>query len=150
MQKRSLGVTAMAFGSVMVGLYCQYAAIALIFAGSIFTPTGSAPAAVALMLGALFLGLTFAAYFLGYGLWTCKHWSWAGSIALFGVLIGANVVLSAMSSSWISSLLPIVVGAVAVWFLTRPATRTELLGEASATRDAVRVATDLGGAEPVR
>ena len=129
MHDRSFGVTVLAFSSVMVGLYCQFGAIALILMGSVFTPTGSTPAAFALVIGAVFLGLTFAAYFLGYGFWTRKHWSWAGGIALFGVLVGASLVLSFISSSYLSSVSPIVVAAIAVWYLNRPVIRAELLGE---------------------
>ena len=129
MHHRSFGVTVLAFSSVMVGLYCQFGALALILAGSVFTPTGSTPAAFALLLGATFLGLTFAAYFLGYGFWTRKHWSWAGGIALFGVLVGTSLVLSFVSSSYLSSVSPIIVSVIAVWYLNRPVIRAELLGQ---------------------
>lgn len=129
MHQRSLGVTVLAFGSVMVGLYCQFAAVALILLGSVFTPVGSTPAAIALLLGAVFLGLTVAAYFLGYGFWTRKHWAWAGGLALVAVLAVASLALSFTATSFLSSVSPVITAALAVWFLHRPAVRAELLGD---------------------
>ncbi|MEA2026628.1 MAG: hypothetical protein U9O18_08045, partial [Chloroflexota bacterium] len=61
MRHRSFGVTALAFSSIMVAIYGQYAAIALLLTGSAFTPAGSFQAAIALITGAVFLGLTLAA-----------------------------------------------------------------------------------------
>ena len=129
MQKRSFGVTTLAFSSVMVGLYCQFAAITLMLAGSVFTPTGSISGAITLLLGAVFLGTMVAAYFLGYGFWTRKHWSWAGGAALFGVLAGSSLVLSVMASNYLSSITPLVAGVLVVWYLNRPAIKAELLGQ---------------------
>ena len=150
MRKRSFGVTVLAFSSVMIGLYCQFGAIALILAGSVFTPTGSTPAAFALVIGAVFLGLTFAAYFLGYGFWTRKHWSWAGGIALLGVLVGASLVLSFISSSYLSSISPIVVASFAVWYLNRPVIRAELLGQPEPSQDKSSAPEALEVPSPVR
>ena len=129
MQKRSFGVTTLAFSSVMVGLYCQFAAITLMLAGSVFTPTGSISGAITLLLGAVFLGTMVAAYFLGYGFWTRKHWSWAGGVALFGVLAGSSLVLSVMASNYLYSITPLVAGVLVVWYLNRPAIKAELLGQ---------------------
>ena len=40
------------------------------------------------------MGLTVAAYLLGYGFWTGKHWSWAGGMVVFAVwVIGASIFL---------------------------------------------------------
>ena len=143
MQDRSLGVTALAFSSVMIGLYCQFAAIVLILTGSVFTAAGSMHAAMALVNGAIFLGLTVAAYFVGYGLWTRKHWSWAGAVALFVVLIGANVVLSALATNLLSTVLPAIGAVVGIWYLHRPAVKTELLGSATPAPATVRVGDGL-------
>lgn len=139
MQDRSLGVTALAFSSVMIGLYCQFAAIILILTGSVFTAAGSMHAAVALVNGAIFMGLTVAAYFVGYGLWTRKHWSWAGSVSLLVVFIGANVMLSALSTNVISSVLPAAGAVLGIWYLHRPAIKTELLGSTTPAPAMVRV-----------
>ena len=147
MEKRSFGVTALDFSSVMIGLYCQFAAIALILLGSTYVPTGSQPAAITLVLGTTFLGLTFAAYFVGYGLWMGKHWSWAGAIALLGVFAGASLALSVLSSNYLSTLVPIVVAAIGVWSLNRPAIRAELLGEAATERQTKEVAEAPEGLE---
>ncbi len=128
MRHRSFGVTALAFSSVMVAIYGQYAAIALLLTGSAFTSTGSLQAAIALITGAVFLGLTVAAYVVGFGLWARKHWAWAGGVAVFVVFAIANVLLSAIATNLISAVLPSAGAMVAVWYLHRPATRTELLG----------------------
>jgi glucan phosphoethanolaminetransferase (alkaline phosphatase superfamily) len=129
MRERSLGVTVLAFGSVMVGLYCQFAAIALILLGSVFTPAGSAPAAIALLVGATFLGLTVAAYFLGYGFWMRKQWSWAGGHILVAVLAMTSLALSFTATSFLSSISPVITAVLTVWLLHRPAIRAELLHE---------------------
>ena len=150
MQKRSFGVTTLAFSSVMVGLYCQFAAITLMLAGSVFTPTGSISGAIALFLGAVFLGTMVAAYLLGYGFWTRKHWSWAGGVALFGVLAGASLALSVTASDYLSSITPLVAGVLVVWYLNRPDIKAELLGQ-SPSKQVQDVAPDgLKGAEPAR
>ena len=146
MRPRSLGVTTLAFSSVMVGLYCQFAAIALILTGSVFVVAGSRHAELALFTGTVFLGLTVAAYFLGYGLWTRRHWSWAGAIALFLVFLGANVVLSVVSGNMMNSVVPTIGAVVGIWYLHRPAIKAELLGDKAAigmmapTRDSREIA----------
>ena len=148
MRERSLGVTTLAFASVMVALFCQFAAVALIMMGSIFAVAGSVPAVFTLVLGAVFLGLTFAAYFQAYGFWTGKHWSWAGGVTLFVVFAVANVVLSAISSNFVSTILPGLGAIVAVWYLHRPAVKAELLGQPEAAAATVPVAEGMKGVEP--
>ncbi|MEX1296466.1 MAG: hypothetical protein AB1Z67_09875 [Candidatus Limnocylindrales bacterium] len=128
MQNRSLGATTLAFSSVMIGLYAQFAAVALILTGAVFSPSGSVYAAASFALGGLFFGLTFAAYFLAYGYWTRKSWSWAGGIALLVTLLVASVVLSIISTNLTSTVLPLAGAVVGVWFLNRPAIKAELLG----------------------
>ena len=128
MQKRSFGVTTLAFSSVMVALYCQFAAVALIITGSVFSQSGSAYAAASFALGALFFGLTFASYFLAYGFWTGKSWAWAGGLALFATLVIASVALSVISTNFVSTVLPLAAAVAGVWYLNRPAVKAELLG----------------------
>jgi hypothetical protein len=128
MRHRSFGVTTLAFSTIMVALYCQVAAIALLLTGSVFTAAGSMQGAVVLITGAVYLGLTVAAYLVGFGLWTGKHWSWAGGLVVFGTLIGASVLLSVISSAFVSSLLPAVGAIVAIAYLRRSSVRAELLG----------------------
>lgn len=128
MRDRSLGVTALAFFTVMVALYSQMAAIALILGGSIFTAAGSVQGAAALLTGALFLGVAIAGYVVGYGFWTCRHWAWAGGMVVFAALIGANLILSFISANLLSAVLPVVGSVIAIWQLQRPATKAELLG----------------------
>ena len=73
MRDRPLGLTALAFSSIMVALYCQMAAIVLLLMGSVFTAAGSMPGAVVLFVGTVFLGLAVASYLLGFGFWTGKQ-----------------------------------------------------------------------------
>ena len=149
MRERSFGVTTMAFSTIMVALYSQFAAIALILTGSVFTPQGSTPAAIALLLGAVFLGLTLSAYVIGYGFWTKKHWSWAGGMALFVVFAAANLALSAVATNFISSIVPALGAMMVVWYLLRPAVKAELTDETAPTALALRVDA-LKGVEPAR
>ncbi len=128
MQERSMEVTALAFFSVMVALYSQMAAIALILGGSIFAAAGSMHGAAALITGAVFLGVAVAAYAIGYAFWTRRHWSWAGGMVVFASLIGVNLVLSAISGNPLSAILPVAGSVIAIWQLQRPAVRAELLG----------------------
>jgi hypothetical protein len=150
MRDRSFGVTTLAFTSVMAALYSQFAAIALLLTGSVFTVAGSLEAVAALFLGAVFLGVTVAAYLAGFGFWMRKHWSWAAGIAVFAVLIGASILLSIASGNFLSMLLPSIGGISAIAYLQRPAVRDELLGE-ERTADQRRPATDnVEAAEPAR
>ena len=99
MRDRPLGITTLAFSSVMVALYCQMAAIVLLAMGSVFTAAGSMPGAAVLVLGAVFLGLAVASYLLGFGFWTGRHWSWAGGTVVFAVLLGASIFLAVLSTN---------------------------------------------------
>lgn len=150
MRDRSFGVTTLAFGSVMVALYAQVAAIALLLTGSVFTVAGSTEAVAALFLGAVFLGLTVAAYVTGFGFWMRKHWSWAGGIAVFAVLIGASILLSIISGNFLSTLLPAIGGFSAITYLQREAVRAELLGEHRVAGERHSVSDNVEAAEPAR
>jgi hypothetical protein len=150
MQERSHGAMALAFSSVLIGLYCQFAALALIVTGSVFSPSGSVHVAATFVIGAAFLGLTFAAYFLAYGLWTRKSWSWAGGVAFLIAFALANVVLSVLSTNFLSSALPLLGGVAGIWYLNRPSIKAELLGLDAAEASPVATHEALGGAQPVR
>jgi len=149
MRHRSLGVTALAFGAVMVAIYGQYAAIALLMTGSVFTAAGSLHAAFTLMTGAIFLGLTATAYMVGFGLWTHKHWAWAGGAVVFTVFIVTNLLLSVLATNYLSALLPTVGAVVALWYLQRPAVRAELLGTAVRAEAHAPMSDALKGAAPI-
>ncbi len=82
-QKRPLGITALAFTSIVVGLYSQVTAIALLLGGMVGGVFSADITAVVIAIGALNLGLMGAAYFVGFGFWTQRHWSWAGGIVVF-------------------------------------------------------------------
>ena len=141
MKKRSLGLTVLAFSSVIVGLYSQIAAIALILVGSVFTVAGSVHAGAALVLGAVYLGVTGAAYFVGFGFWTTRHWAWAGGMILFGALIVVSVALVLLTTNLLASFGPLIGSAVAIWYLRRPATKAELLGTEAAPADETETQT---------
>jgi K+ transporter len=127
-QERPLGITALAFVSVMVGLYCQIAAIALLLGAMLGGVFGSDLTGVVIIMGALNLGLMAAAYFLGYGFWTQRHWSWAGGIVVFSTLIVTSILLMLVSTNVLSALVPSLGAAAAIWYLFRPATKALLLG----------------------
>jgi len=105
---------------------------------------------VAFANGALFFGLAVAAWFVAYGLWTRKHWSWAGAIALFAVLVALNLVASAAASSYISSIVPAAAAAICVWHLLRAPIKAELLGREVPVRAAARVPEALEAAGGAR
>lgn len=148
MQPRSHSVTILAYSAVMVGLFCQFAAAALLITGSVFAPSGEMSAMVTLVIGAVFFGLTFASYFVAYGLFTRKTWSWAGSITLFVTLVVASAALSFVASNFVSTVLPLVAAVVGVWYLNRPAVKAELLGTDVPAATPVSAPSSLDGAEP--
>jgi len=150
MRHRSFGVTTLAFATLMVGIYSQYAAISLLLTGSVFTAAGSIQGAVTLITGAVFLGLTASAYLVGFGLWTRRHFSWAGAIVVFAVLIGANLFLSVLATNFISAVVPLVGSLVALWYLQRPAVKAELLGTSVPLEVKVAVGDGMEGAQPAR
>jgi hypothetical protein len=146
MRPRSFGVTALAFMEVMVALHAQMGAVALIMMGSTFTAFGSIEGAATLVLGAGYLGLTFAAYTVAYGTWTRKHWAWAGSVVVFGGFVVASILLTMLSRSLIAAPMPILSSVVGFWLLTRPAVKAELsAGEPAAERTAARETLEVAG-----
>lgn len=128
MRKRPFAVITLAYGSMMVALYAQLGAIALLLGGSIFTALGSMQGAAALLLGAVFLGTTVAAYVVTYGLWMQRHWSWAGGVTVFGMLIVSSVLLAALANTGLAAILPVSGGIAGLWLLTRPSVKLALLG----------------------
>lgn len=146
MHKRSFGVTTLAFSSVMIALYSQFAAVALILTGSVWSSSGSVYASASFALGALFFGLTFASYFLAYGFWTQKSWAWAGGVALLATLVVASVALSVISTNFVSTVLPLAAAVAGIWYLNRPAVKTELVVAEAST--AAPVNAGLNVAEP--
>ncbi len=148
MKQRSLGVTALAFSAVMVAFYSQYAAVSLLLTGSVFTVAGSLVAAVTLITGAVFLGLTAAAYAVGFGLWTRKAWSWNGAIAVFATLFVTNLFLSGLASNFASAVAPSIGCIAAMVYLQRAAIRAELLGTEVRATATVSVGDSLEAAGP--
>ena len=148
MQPRSHSVTILAYSAVMVGLFCQFAAAALLITGSVLALSGEASAMVTLVIGALFFGLTFASYFVAYGFFTRKSWSWAGGTILFVTLVVASVALSFVASNFVATVLPLAAAVVGIWHLKRPAVKAELLGTEVPVAASVKVPGSLDGAEP--
>jgi hypothetical protein len=134
--KRPLGITALAFASIIVGIFCQVAAIALLLGGTLSGVVGTDMAVALLVVGALYLGLMGAAYFVGYGFWSQSHWSWAAGIVVYATLIVISVFMFVLSANIVSVIGPAVGGAAAIWYLLRPGTRAHLLGPSTA-RDPV-------------
>jgi len=126
MTKRSFGVTMLAFTTIMVALYSQYAAISLIVTGSVFLPSGEIAAMFTTIVGAVFVGLTSAAYVVGVALWMRRPWSWAWAMGIYLTFFVANAFLSVLVGNFASAILPTVGVAAAVVFLNRPAVRAEL------------------------
>jgi hypothetical protein len=127
-QKRPLGITALAFTSIVVGLYSQVAAIALLLGGMLGGVFSADSTAIVIAIGALYLGLMGAAYFVGFGFWTQRHWSWAGGIVVFSTVIVSSVALALITTNVVAALVPTLGAGAAIWYLLRPATKTQLLG----------------------
>jgi hypothetical protein len=127
-QKRPLGITALAFTSIVVGLYSQVAAVALLLGAMLGGVFSADTTAVVIAIGALYLGLMGAAYFVGFGFWNQRHWSWAGGIVVFSTLIVSSVALALIATNVVAALVPSLGAAAAIWYLLRPATKTQLLG----------------------
>jgi O-antigen ligase len=125
--RRPVGITALAFGSVVTGLYSQVASAALLLGGTVSGLLGASDTRIVLVLGAIFFGLMVAAYLVGFGFWTQRRWSWAGGIVVFATLIAASVLLASAGSVLSATALVIGAGA-AIAYLLRPATRAWLLG----------------------
>jgi hypothetical protein len=68
-----------------------------------------------------------AAYFVGYGLWSQRRWSWAGGLVVFATLIVLSVFMLLLSANVLSVLVPGAAAAVSIWYLLRPETRAQLL-----------------------
>jgi len=124
---RPLGITALAFASIVVGIYSMIAAIALLL-GSLVGAAFGADSVVVMALGAVYLGLMAGAYFLGFGFWTQRHWAWAGGLVLFGAFIVASLGLMMLATSAASAVVAALGAGVATWHLLRPSTKALLLG----------------------
>lgn len=128
MRKRSIGVSVLAFSTIMVALYSQYAAISLVVTGSVFAPSGQVVAFLTAATGILFAGLTAASYVVGVGLWLRKPWSRVWAMGIYLTFFLANALLSALAGNVGSSILPTIGVAAAVVYLNRPQVRAELQG----------------------
>ena len=147
MAGRSPATIVLTVGSVLVGLYCQFAAVALLVTGSVFASGGSGAAQAALLVGLLFLVLTVAAYAVVYGLWAGRGWAWAGSIVVFSALIAASVLLTLISTNIPSAVGPTIGASAALWYLIRPGTKAQLLHPDPAAYGRAKALTSPGSME---
>ena len=99
MRERSLGITALAFLSIMVGIVAQYGGLSMLLVGTWGAYAGADVGVPMLIVGSLFLGITVAAYLIAFGFWFQKHWSWAGGVVIFISYAAAAVVSAAMSGN---------------------------------------------------
>jgi len=131
MRERPIGVTALAFASVVVGIYSLVTAIALLLGASIGAVVAGDGGTGAFLIGMIAFGLTFAAFFVGGGLWLQKHWAWAGGIVVFGTVIVVSLAMVVVGSGLFAAIVPIAAAAAAIAYLMRPSTKAELLDPAT-------------------
>jgi len=130
MRDRSLGVTALALVSVVIGIYSMVAAIALLLGASIGAVVSAESGTGAFLLGVFFFGLSFTAYFVGGAFWLQKRWAWAGGMVIFGAAIVLNLAMVLFGGGLFAALVSVAFVAIAMGYLLRPSTKTELLGTA--------------------
>jgi hypothetical protein len=128
MKKRSFGVTALAFNTVLVAIYSQYAAASLLLTGSTIANAGSAGATIATLTGVVFLVVAISAYAVAVGLWARWHWSWNAALGLYVAFFVVNLVLSILAMNLMSAVLPTLAAIAAVLYLHRTGVRAELHG----------------------
>jgi hypothetical protein len=128
---RPIGITALAFVAILVGLYSQVAALALLVGGVVFGLVGTASTTSLVAIGAVYFGLMVAAYLVGFGLWMQRHWSWAGAFVVFAVLIAVSFFTALVSGNTGSAVVPMAGAGIALAYLFLPSTRARLLGTAA-------------------
>lgn len=148
MQERPLGVTALSLASVAVALYGLVAGIALLMGGTLGTFGGSDAGVAVLILGAIVFATGMASFFVGYGFWTQRSWAWAGGIVVYATMIVAILAMGFIGASFLSLLLPVALGAGAIWYLLRPSTRAGLAATPTTASEASTPAPT--AAEPSR
>jgi hypothetical protein len=151
MPKRSIGVTVLAFGTVMLAIYSQYAAISLLLTGSAFIVGGGLASVLTLIDGAAFLALAAIGYTVAFGLWTRRAWARTNAIALYATFLVANIMLSLLASNFVSAIVPTIAVVAGILYLRRADVRVELAAaEPGAALDGVRAPEVAPAAEPVR
>lgn len=148
MEKRSVGVTVLAFGTVMLAIYSQHAAVALLLTGSAFAADGGLAAILTIMNGAAFLALAGTAYAVGFGLWMRRAWARPCAVALYVTFVVANVMLSLLASNLGSTIVPTIAVVAALVYMRRDDVRAELGATEPAALAGVRVTEVAQAAEP--
>ncbi len=120
---RPTGVTILAILNILGGLLFLLAAAGSAFAGpfisaalpsSMLSHASSILGIIGLFLAVL--GIIFL--IVGYGLWKGMNWAWWLSVILLALGVIANG-LSLLSAN-ISAILPFIIGAIILYYVTRP------------------------------
>ena len=130
MVKRSIGVTVLAFCTVMVAIFAQYAAIALLLTGRAADAAGPFEAGLTLVTGATFLVLAVLAYGAGFGLWFRKGWARRTAIVVYITMFVANASLALLSTNLVTAVVVSLAVVSALVYLRRPAVVAEIEGVA--------------------
>jgi hypothetical protein len=128
MTRRSNGVTVLAFLTVVVAIFSQYAAISLLLTGRMAEAAGPLEAGLTLVTGVAFLGLTAVAYAAGFGLWFRRAWATRAAALVYITLFAANVSLAVLYTNLATAVVMTVGSATALVYLRRPAVRAEIEG----------------------
>ena len=128
MAKRSLGVTVLALGTIMVALYSQYAALTLFVGVPLFAAGGELAAFTTSATTVAFVGLTATGYVTGVALWMRRPWSRVLAMGVYLTFFVANALLAILTGNIGTALLFAVCVAAAIGFLRRPQVRAELEG----------------------
>ena len=126
--KRSLGVTLLAFGTALVAIYSQFAAISLLLTDRVAGATNGFESALTLITGLAFLALTLLAYATAVGLWFRWSWSARAAVAVYVTLFVANAALSIVLTNLVTAGVMTLGVVAALVYLRRPVVRTEIEG----------------------
>jgi hypothetical protein len=150
---RPIGLTALAFASLAMGMYAQLVAMAVIIGGVVFGMLGTSDMVVLIILGPVYLGIMLGGYVLAFGFWTQRAWAFRGGIAVYAAFIAGNVVLASVAVDPSSAIATAIGAAVGLAYLVRLATRASLPALASGPRAGHPSASDsasLGSASSYR
>jgi len=148
MQERNLGLTALSVAAVAMGLYAMVAGIALLLGGALGTFAGSDAGVAVMVLGAILFGNGMAAYFVGYGFWMSKSWSWAGGLVTASVTVVSVLAMGLIGASYTSLVLPVVLGLSLIWYLLRPSVRSQLISDEATVVEADQADASPGVRQP--
>lgn len=126
MQARSRTLTYLAVVSVLASIVWLAAGMALMLGGSVGATFGVPTGGETLALGAALFALGVVGLGVGYGFWSSRAWAWTAGIAIFGISIVLNVLAIIVGANVLSTVLPVVVAGIVLWFLIQPKVKSEL------------------------